>query len=157
MIEAVNFYLNEWLQEGLPNDCSILCAKVDPQHNNTCNMMCDLYGVYEFIKLISQVDIDVIYLCQLKKQCPVIPCKEKTCAHISQITLQPAQPKRGDSLTVTGYYTVTGDAGAGMLRLYSQMARTFRSNFAHSFGTHVLLHLHSYYTPHYVQRASSFF
>lgn len=120
MVAAVNVYLNEWLQIILPNDCQTLCAKVDPQHNTTCNLMCDAYGVYEFIQIISKVDIDPIYMCQLKKQCPIIPCKTATCATITSITVHPQQPKRGDTLTVTGYYRVTGDAGAGMLRLMSQ-------------------------------------
>lgn len=145
MVAAVNFYLNQWLQVELPNDCATLCSKVDPQHNNTCQTMCDLYGVYEFIQLLSEYDIDVIYLCQLKKQCPVLACKDKTCAHITQITLSPTHPKSGDMLTVTGYYTVTGAAGAGMLRLYSQMARTCPSSLVFTFAISSLLHfVHKY-------------
>ena len=132
MVEAINVYLNEWLQVTLPNDCTALCAKVDPQHNGTCNLMCNVYGVYEFIQVISRVDIDPIYMCQLEKQCPIKTCDQKSCAHITSVTVSPRTPKRGDTLTVTGFYTVTGEAGAGMLRLMS--ATTAGTTFLHFRG-----------------------
>lgn len=120
MVEAVNYYLNEWLQVQLPDTCVELCAKVDPAHNNTCQLYCEAYGLYEFIQVLQNTDIDPIYMCQLKAQCPIQACKQPSCATITQVTVQPAQPKYGDTITVTGYYTVTGDAGAGMLRLMSE-------------------------------------
>jgi hypothetical protein len=120
MVDAINVYLNEWLQITLPNDCTQLCAKVDPAHNSTCNLMCNAYGLYEFIKVISKVDIDPIYMCQLQKQCPIQDCATPSCAEIVSINLKPQPVKRGDTLTVTGIYRVSGNAGAGMLRLMSE-------------------------------------
>lgn len=119
MVEAVNVYLNEWLQVTLPQDCQQMCSIVDPQHNSTCQFYCNVYGVYGFIQIISRVDIDPIYMCQLEKKCPIQACAQPTCATISSIKLSPSVPKSGDTVTVTGYYTVTGEAGAGMLRLMS--------------------------------------
>ena len=119
MVGAVNYYLNEWLQVQLPDTCTELCSIVDPAHNNTCQLYCNLYGVYEFIQVLKNVDIDPIYMCQLQNQCPIHACAQASCATITKVTVQPEKPKYGDTITVTGYYTVTGPAGAGMLRLES--------------------------------------
>lgn len=70
-----------------------------------------------FIQVLSRVDIDPIYMCQLDKQCPFQDCKTGTCASISAVTIHPQPIKSGDTITITGYYSVNGTAGAGMLRM----------------------------------------
>lgn len=116
MVAAINYYLNLWLQVTMPNTCAQLCGIVDPAHNNTCTLYCEIYGVYGFIQVLSQTDIDPIYMCQLQKQCPVQPCATSTCAKIDDLHVK---PDGQGGYTVTGIYTVTGPAGAGMLRLMS--------------------------------------
>lgn len=120
MVAAINFYLNEWLNQGIPDTCDKLCATVEPQHQEQCNIACFFYGVYGFIEILQRVGIDPIFLCQNDKQCPANDCPAGSCAYIQKLDVYPNPIKSGDVVTITGYYVVNGTAGAGTLTLNAE-------------------------------------
>merc|ERR1719239_1925200 len=63
--EALNTLLNLILNGGVVGGCGTLCQALATKTGNqilgeVCNVLCDIVGVEEFVKLIEKADLDQI-------------------------------------------------------------------------------------------------
>jgi hypothetical protein len=73
--ESINILLNLILDSGIIGTCGTLCSalaqKTGSQLIGTiCDLVCDVVGIEEFIKLIEAADLDPIWYCEIAKLCP---------------------------------------------------------------------------------------
>ncbi|KAH3844335.1 hypothetical protein DPMN_086593 [Dreissena polymorpha] len=73
--QALNELLNIILQGGVIGGCADLCnalaSKTSPAIGTVCNLLCDIVGIEEFIKIVQNADLDPIYYCELLPLCPI--------------------------------------------------------------------------------------
>jgi hypothetical protein len=86
----------------IQQDCGLLCqaALSNPIAETMCTYACDAIGIYEFIKLIENEDLDPIYYCEVLDMCPIDDCT-------------------GDCMDIVRYVSTPNSAPAGMLLLFS--------------------------------------
>ena len=72
--ESINILLNLILDTGIIGSCQTLCTALAQKTSEIvgviCTIVCDGFGIDEFIKLLENSDIDPIYYCELAKFCP---------------------------------------------------------------------------------------
>lgn len=73
--QSINILLNLILDSGIIGTCGTLCTalaqKTGSQLIGTiCDLVCDVVGIEEFIKLIEKADLDPIWYCEIAKMCP---------------------------------------------------------------------------------------
>lgn len=73
--ESINVLLNLILDTGILGSCQTLCNALAQKTGSAaagvvCNLVCDVVGIEEFIKMIENADLDPIYYCELCKLCP---------------------------------------------------------------------------------------
>ncbi|CAG2191832.1 unnamed protein product [Mytilus edulis] len=74
--QAINTLLNLILQGGVVGTCGALCSALAQKTGSqalgeVCDLICDIAGIEEFIKLIEKADLDPIYFCEEMNLCPV--------------------------------------------------------------------------------------
>lgn len=74
-VELINVLANLILDEGIIASCGDLCGAVANKTGSKiagdlCDVVCEAFGIDEFVKLIVKADIDPIYYCQLVDMCP---------------------------------------------------------------------------------------
>jgi hypothetical protein len=73
--QSINILLNLILDSGIIGTCGTLCTalaqKTGSQLIGTiCDLVCDVVGIEEFIKLLEHADLDPIWYCEIAKMCP---------------------------------------------------------------------------------------
>ncbi|CAF3052928.1 unnamed protein product [Rotaria sp. Silwood2] len=90
--------MNAILDEGILATCDDLCGFVANKTGSKilgdmCDVVCDAFGIDEFIKALINFDIDPIYYCQILKLCPI---KDDGDAKFTNFGVS---PKTGDRTT----------------------------------------------------------
>jgi len=114
--EALNTLLNLILNGGVVGGCGTLCQALATKTGNqilgeVCNVLCDIVGVEEFVKLIEKADLDPIYFCEELKTCPIVDNGDAT---ITSITVSPASGPQGTRMISISYTSKNG-TGTGEL------------------------------------------
>jgi len=112
--QALNALLNIILQGGVVGTCSALCGNIPNQALATvCDLLCDVVGVEEFIKIIQKADLDPIYYCELLKTCAI---NDNGDAMFDSFTVTPSSGPQG-SFSLAFQYTSVNGTGTGQLLL----------------------------------------
>jgi hypothetical protein len=74
-VSVINILLNAVLDEGIFATCGDLCRIVANKTGSkvlgdVCDVVCEAFGIDEFVKALVVFDIDPIYYCELAKMCP---------------------------------------------------------------------------------------
>ncbi|BFZ06971.1 hypothetical protein BsWGS_10010 [Bradybaena similaris] len=112
--EALNILLNIILNTGIVGSCEVLCSALEQKTGSkvigaVCNILCDIEGIKEFVKLIEQADLDPIYFCELLKVCPVFDAGDAT---ITRIIVSPQAGPQGER-AITFVYVSKNGTGTG--------------------------------------------
>merc|ERR1711894_195025 len=117
MGQVIDNVLNIILQGGVVGGCSDLCQKVTNGNQAldvACSLLCDIVGVDEFMKLVEEADLDVIYYCELLGgTCPV---KDDGDAKITALTVTPKSGPQGTFDIGFAYHSNNG-TGTGEIVL----------------------------------------
>jgi hypothetical protein len=113
--ESINILLNLILDTGIIGTCGTLCTalaqKTGSQLIGTiCDLVCDVLGIEEFIKLLEKSDLDPIWYCEIAKLCPI---KDDGDAKISQFSILPASGPKGTTFAVGFAYVSINGTGTG--------------------------------------------
>ncbi|KAK5576884.1 hypothetical protein RB653_001821 [Dictyostelium firmibasis] len=111
---SLNDLLNIILNSGVLGTCNALCSKVPGGQivDTICNLACDAVGVDEFVKLISDVDPDPIYICE---ECKVCKTNNNAAATLELVQINPVNGTVGGTFTISIAYTVTNTIATGQL------------------------------------------
>jgi hypothetical protein len=95
---ALDFLLNAVLNLGIVGSCQALCSYVEQKTGSqivgtVCDILCDIAGIDEFVKIIEKADLDPIYYCELLKACPV---NDHGDANITMLTVMPNKGPQGN-------------------------------------------------------------
>ena len=108
--------MNAILQIGVIGSCGEICSYVQDKTGSqivgvVCNLLCDIAGVDEFIKIVDNADLDPIYYCELLKTCPI---NDHGDAKITKLTVLPQSGPQG-KFTVDVEYVSKNGTGTGEL------------------------------------------
>jgi hypothetical protein len=115
--ESINILLNLILDTGIIGTCGTLCEalaeKTDiPILGTICDLVCDIFGIEEFIKLIEKADLDPIWYCEIAKLCPV---NDHGDAKITKFSILPASGPKGTTFAIDFTYVSVNGTGTGEL------------------------------------------
>ena len=73
--QSINILLNLILDSGIVGTCGTLCQALADKTGSqvlgtVCDLVCDVVGIDEFIKLLDKADLDPIWYCEIAKLCP---------------------------------------------------------------------------------------
>merc|ERR1712110_137933 len=113
--QSINVLLNLILDTGILGSCQTLCNALAQKTGSQaagviCNLVCDVVGIDEFIKMIENADLDPIYYCELCKLCPV---NDNGDADITQFSILPAQGPKGTTFSIDVTYVTINGTGTG--------------------------------------------
>jgi hypothetical protein len=116
-VAYINVLMNEILNNGIIWDCGDLCTTYLPNkyEQDFCEAMCDGLGIYSFIDLLMNTDLDavLIYGCQEIDACPIGMCNG-TCMDVVKFVAKPNPAPVGQdvhllfTLNITQAWTGTG-------------------------------------------------
>jgi hypothetical protein len=73
-VQVINILLNLILDEGIIQSCTALCGalanKTSPVVGDICDVVCEAFGIDEFVKALVKADLDPIYYCEIVDLCP---------------------------------------------------------------------------------------
>ncbi len=78
-----------------------------------CNLLCDIGGVDEFIKVIDKADLDPIYYCELLKTCKIV---DNGDAKITSFKVLPSSGPQGTFVADLQYVSKNG-TGTGEISI----------------------------------------
>ncbi|XP_071080031.1 countin-3-like [Haliotis cracherodii] len=112
--EAIDQLLNIILNLGVVGSCEKLCAALGQKTGSqalavVCDLLCDIAGIDEFVKLIQKADLDPIYFCELLNVCPIFDDGD---AKITELAIVPASGPQGQK-TINFSYTSKNGTGTG--------------------------------------------
>ncbi|KAI8505679.1 hypothetical protein Bbelb_168680 [Branchiostoma belcheri] len=104
-------------QVGVVGTCGELCQALADKTGSqalgvACNLLCDIEGVQEFIKLIEKADLDPIYYCELLKQCTI---KDDGDAKITTLSVNPKSGPQGTFIIDVEYVSKNGTGTGEMV------------------------------------------
>ncbi|XP_012942224.1 countin-1 [Aplysia californica] len=119
--QAINQLLNIILNAGVVGTCGTICNALAQKTGSqvlgaACNILCDIAGVEEFVKLVEKADLDPIYFCEELKTCPVFDSGD---ALITKLVVTPATGPQGERLISFDFASKNG-TGTGEWRVYIQ-------------------------------------
>ncbi|KAN0037816.1 hypothetical protein ACTFIV_003171 [Dictyostelium citrinum] len=111
---SLNDLLNIILNSGVIGTCGDLCSAVPGGQivDTACDLLCDYVGVDEFIKLISDVDPDPLYICEKISVCKT---NDNAAASLDLVQINPQNGTVGGTFTLSIAYTVTNTIATGQL------------------------------------------
>ncbi|KAK0060817.1 countin-1 [Biomphalaria pfeifferi] len=117
--QAINELLNIILNMGVVGTCADICGLVEQKTGSevlgaVCNILCDIAGVEEFVKLVEKADLDPIYLCELLKTCPVFDGGDAT---LTQFAVNPSSGPQGKKTLNFNFVSKNG-TGTGEIYLF---------------------------------------
>lgn len=80
-----------------------------------CNLICDVVGIQEFIRLVKAADLNPIWLCQEIKLCPIDDCTASECATFIDNQIYPTSGNKGTTFTVQQVFQVLQKCGTGSI------------------------------------------
>jgi len=96
---------------GIVGGCSAVCSLLPAQLEQVvCDLLCDVLGIEEFIKLIDAADPDPIYICKVLKSCPI---NDNGNVRIDSFTISPAAGRARSTFTFVGIFSVLNTTGTG--------------------------------------------
>jgi hypothetical protein len=112
--QTINQVLNIILSGGVIGSCGTLCALVAQEFpasvqgviNAGCNLVCDYFGVTEFMNLVEKADLDPIWLCEEGKLCAVHDCNLPVCAEFKMLRIVPEKAPMGSTFQLVGVLNV---------------------------------------------------
>jgi len=114
--ESINILLNLILDTGIIGTCGTLCQalgqKTSPIIGTICDLVCDFFGIEEFIKLIDKADLDPIWYCEIAEMCPV---NDHGDAKITTFSILPATGRKGTTFSIDFTYVSINGTGTGEL------------------------------------------
>jgi len=115
--QAINQLLNIILNAGVVGTCGTLCSALAQKTGSqllgeVCNILCDVAGVEEFVKLIEKADLDPIYFCELLKTCPIFDSGD---AVITSISVAPKSGPQGEKVISVSYTSKNGTGTGEMV------------------------------------------
>ena len=115
--QSINILLNLILDSGIIGTCGTLCQalaeKTGSQLIGTiCDLVCDVVGIDEFIKLIEKADLDPIWYCEIARMCPI---NDHGDAKITKFSILPATGRQGTTFSIDFSFVSTNGTGTGEL------------------------------------------
>jgi hypothetical protein len=115
MDQALSQLMNIIANGGVIGGCADVCAfLVNPVEVGVCNLVCDAFGIEEFVKLVEMVDPEPIFICEEVKMCSV---NDNARGNISSIVAAPKSSPVGSTVTINVVYTVVNTIGTGQIVL----------------------------------------
>ncbi|KAH9507671.1 hypothetical protein Btru_053424 [Bulinus truncatus] len=119
--QAINELLNIVLNMGVIGTCADLCGILEQKTGSqvvgaVCNILCDIAGVDEFVKIVEKADLDPIYLCELLKTCPVFDGGDAT---VTLFAVSPNSGPQGKKALNINFVSRNG-TGTGEIYLFIQ-------------------------------------
>lgn len=112
---AIDELLNIIANVGILGSCGALCTLLPNKIEATvCNLLCDIVGIEEFVKLVQKADLDPIYFCELLKVCPI---HDGGAAHIIQLRTVPPSGPQGTTFSLEAAFQVTNQTGTGEIAI----------------------------------------
>jgi len=103
---------------GIVGGCSAVCSLLPLQLEQVaCELLCDVLGIEEFVKLLDEVDPDPIYICKVLKSCPI---NDNGKVRIDSFTITPAAGRVHSTFTFVALYTVLNTTGTGEILIEVQ-------------------------------------
>eukprot|EP01086_Lenisia_limosa_P012206 TRINITY_DN3_c0_g1_i1.p1 TRINITY_DN3_c0_g1~~TRINITY_DN3_c0_g1_i1.p1 ORF type:complete len:231 (+),score=75.32 TRINITY_DN3_c0_g1_i1:167-859(+) len=100
-------------QVGVLSSCGIVCSLLpNPLEGQICSLLCDVVGMKEFGRLISQIDPDPIEICMDWNFCPLVEGGEVV---VDEIEISPAQPTIKDEVHMDALFTVKNETSTGII------------------------------------------
>ncbi|XP_064603681.1 countin-1-like [Liolophura sinensis] len=117
--QAINTLLNIILNAGVVGTCGELCQLLEQKTGSqalgaVCDILCDVVGIEEFIKLIEKADLDPIYFCELLKVCPIF---DNGDAKITMLSVTPSRGPQGTTFVVDLEFVSKNGTGTGQIDL----------------------------------------
>lgn len=117
--QALNELLNAVLNIGVVGGCGKVCSYVEEKTGSktvgvVCNILCDLVGIDEFVKVIEQADLDPIFYCELLKTCKI---KDDGDATIVSFTISPRSGPQGTTFQADVSFVSLNGTGTGELAI----------------------------------------
>jgi hypothetical protein len=115
--QSINILLNLILDSGIIGSCGTLCQALAQKTGSEligtiCDLVCDVFGIEEFIKLIEKADLDPIWYCEIAKMCPI---NDHGDAKITTFSVLPATGRQGTTFAIGFSYVSTNGTGTGEL------------------------------------------
>ncbi|CAF0876125.1 unnamed protein product [Adineta ricciae] len=115
--QSINILLNLILDTGIIGTCGTLCTalaqKTGSQLIGTiCDLVCDVVGIEEFIKLIEKADLDPIWYCEIAKMCPI---NDNGDAKLTKFAILPATGRQGTTFSIDFTFVSLNGTGTGEL------------------------------------------
>jgi hypothetical protein len=112
--DTLNTLLNVILNVGVAGTCGDVCLKLSNQYEQgICLLLCVYIGFDAFVDLLSNTDLDPIYLCSALDACPMNYCNG-TCANITSLEVQPPSGPVRTTFNVIVNLTVHQQTGTGI-------------------------------------------
>jgi len=77
-----------------------------------CDLVCDVFGIEEFIKILDKADIDPIWYCEIAKMCPI---NDHGDAKITTFSILPASGPQGTTFAIGFSFVSKNGTGTGEL------------------------------------------
>merc|ERR1712113_232370 len=112
MDEFIEQLINIIANGGVIGGCADLCGKLKggKTEKAVCDILCDIVGIKEFIKLIDEVDPDPIWICEQLGSCDY---RDNASASVQSVVVSPNQGPQGSTFVVKGTYSVSAEIGTG--------------------------------------------
>ncbi|CAF3725569.1 unnamed protein product [Rotaria sp. Silwood1] len=115
--ESINILLNLILDTGIIGTCGTLCEALAEKTGSqligtVCDLVCDVVGIDEFIKLIEKADLDPIWYCEIARLCPI---NDHGDAKITKFSILPASGPKGTTFAIDLTYVSINGTGTGEL------------------------------------------
>jgi hypothetical protein len=111
MDQAIDQLLNIIANVGVVGGCAGLCSYLPNQILSAgCNMLCDVVGIEEFVKLVDDADPDPIWICEELALCTI---NDNAKANMTALTVSPKSGQQGDTFNVFVTLQVTNAVGTG--------------------------------------------
>ena len=110
--QAINQLLDIILNAGVLEGCKELCGLLNASEaiDVACNLLCDIVGIKEFVKIIEDADLDPIYFCELLKVCKVFDGGDAT---ITELIISPKEAPKGSKFQLSVQFETNNGTGTG--------------------------------------------
>ena len=109
--QSINNLIQIIANGGIVGGCSALCGLLpNPTLGEVCSLLCDIVGIDMFVKILSKVDLDPFYACELMTVCHTT---DNGAANFTSFTSNPNPAYRDSSIDFNAALSVTNATGCG--------------------------------------------
>jgi len=113
--EFENTLLNAVLQVGIAGTCEEVCSFIPNEYGVAlCTILCLGVGLDEFVNLLSNADLDPIYICAELDACPTDTCGPVGCTQITTLAVTPSSGKLRSTFTFSVTVKALKNTGTGV-------------------------------------------